>query len=159
MARPQSFIFRRPSVLRLGRRHTRAWLAYRSDYKRAICKILQEFYRPLVICLLRQHEIETLNNEDFKRNANWLQMLTSLIEDIQDHETAEADEALGKWAKERDEIRCGGRKPSDVMQNSLSNSFLSPKRRMKMKNIFNAQFGSVFRTYHNPTYFSRRLFR
>lgn len=25
--------------------------------------------------------------------------------------------------------------------------------------MFNEQFGSVFRTYHNPTYFSRRLFR
>ncbi|KAG7221107.1 hypothetical protein INR49_017548 [Caranx melampygus] len=27
------------------------------------------------------------------------------------------------------------------------------------KDIFNAQFGSLFRTYHNPTYFSRRLSR
>lgn len=25
--------------------------------------------------------------------------------------------------------------------------------------MFNKQFGSVFRTHHNPTYFSRRLFR
>lgn len=38
----------------------------------------------------------------------------------------------------------------------ISPSFLD---RVKMKNIFNSQFGSVFRTYHNPTYFSRRLFR
>jgi len=28
-----------------------------------------------------------------------------------------------------------------------------------MKHVFNGQFGSLFRTYHNPTYFSRRLFR
>lgn len=81
------------------------------------------------------HEIDTLNNQEFKCNANWLQMLTSLMEDIQDHETPESEEALRKWSKERDEIR------------------------FKMKNIFNPQFGSVFRTYHNPTYFSRRLFR
>ncbi|RXM93430.1 5'-nucleotidase domain-containing protein 2 [Acipenser ruthenus] len=27
------------------------------------------------------------------------------------------------------------------------------------KNLFNPQFGSIFRTYHNPTYFSRRLCR
>lgn len=54
---------------------------------------------------LFQHEIETLNNDEFKRSANWLQMLTSLMEDIQDHETAESEEALKKWAKERDEIR------------------------------------------------------
>lgn len=38
-------------------------------------------------------------------NANWLQMLTSLMEDIQDHETAESKEALQKWSKERDGIR------------------------------------------------------
>lgn len=25
--------------------------------------------------------------------------------------------------------------------------------------MFNGQFGSLFRTYHNPTYFSRRLSR
>ncbi|CAO1425043.1 unnamed protein product [Diamesa hyperborea] len=81
------------------------------------------------------HEIETLNNEDFKNNANWLQMLTSLMENIQDHETPESEAALQKWAAERDELR------------------------NKMKCVFNPQFGSVFRTYHNPTYFSRRLFR
>jgi formate dehydrogenase maturation protein FdhE len=52
-----------------------------------------------------QHEIETLNNEDFKSNANWLQMLTALMEDIQDHETEESEAALKKWSKERDEIR------------------------------------------------------
>lgn len=27
------------------------------------------------------------------------------------------------------------------------------------KNLFNPQFGSIFRTCHNPTYFSRRLCR
>lgn len=27
------------------------------------------------------------------------------------------------------------------------------------KNLFNPQFGSIFRTFHNPTYFSRRLVR
>lgn len=52
-----------------------------------------------------QHEIETLNDEEFKKNANWLQMLTSLMEDIQDHETEESQQALLKWSKERDEIR------------------------------------------------------
>ncbi|RXN06901.1 5 -nucleotidase domain-containing 3 [Labeo rohita] len=31
--------------------------------------------------------------------------------------------------------------------------------RLRTKDIFNAQFGSLFRTYHNPTYFSRRLSR
>lgn len=32
-------------------------------------------------------------------------MLTSLMEDIQDHETPESEQALAKWSEERDEIR------------------------------------------------------
>lgn len=39
------------------------------------------------------------------KNANWLQMLTSLMEDVQDHETEESKKALEKWSKERDELR------------------------------------------------------
>jgi formate dehydrogenase maturation protein FdhE len=60
---------------------------------------------PLLSIIYFQHEIETLNNEEFKKNANWLQMLTTLMEDVQDHETPESEEALRKWSKERDEIR------------------------------------------------------
>lgn len=82
-----------------------------------------------------QYEIETLNLVDFKRNANWLQMLTQLIEDHQDCENADEQRVLAEWMAERDQLR-----------NSI-------------KIVFNRQFGSVFRTYHNPTYFSRRLFR
>ncbi|XP_014100422.1 5'-nucleotidase domain-containing protein 3 isoform X1 [Bactrocera oleae] len=81
------------------------------------------------------HEIETLNNVNFKRNANWLQMLTQLIEEIQDYECEPAQICLEKWQAERDMLR------------------------NQTKMVFNKQFGSVFRTYHNPTYFSRRLFR
>ncbi|XP_039290743.1 5'-nucleotidase domain-containing protein 3 isoform X1 [Nilaparvata lugens] len=81
------------------------------------------------------HEIETLNNVEFKKNVNWLQMLTQLIEDWQDHEDAATIAAVNEWIKERDQLR------------------------QDIKCVFNEQFGSVFRTYHNPTYFSRRLFR
>lgn len=70
---------------------------------------MREFYQEIKSLItrifLQQHEIETLNNEEFKSNANWLQMLTSLMEDVQDHETAESEEALRKWSAERDEIR------------------------------------------------------
>ena len=31
--------------------------------------------------------------------------------------------------------------------------------RQTMKELFNARFGSLFRTHHNPTYFTRRLSR
>lgn len=81
------------------------------------------------------HEIRTLNNTEFKENANWLQMLTQIIEDHQDCEGPDEVKVLNQWLKERDELR------------------------YKIKIVFNAQFGSVFRTYHNPSYFSRRLFR
>ncbi|CAD0194922.1 unnamed protein product [Chrysodeixis includens] len=81
------------------------------------------------------HEIVALNTQPFKKNANWLLMLTMLIEEHQFHNDAESIAIVNEWMRERDKIR------SDI------------------KLAFNPQFGSVFRTYHNPTYFSRRLFR
>ncbi|XP_043269988.1 5'-nucleotidase domain-containing protein 3 isoform X2 [Venturia canescens] len=81
------------------------------------------------------HEIANLNDRRFKENANWLQMLTTLIEDHQDYEGAEVQSQLDEWMEERDKLR------------------------NEIKRVFNQQFGSVFRTYHNPSYFSRRLFR
>ncbi|XP_058799257.1 5'-nucleotidase domain-containing protein 3 [Phymastichus coffea] len=81
------------------------------------------------------HEIETLNDPKFKLDANWLQMLTCLIEDHQNVDGPEAEAELLDWIQERDRLR------------------------QDIKRVFNQQFGSVFRTYHNPTYFSRRLFR
>ena len=62
-------------------------------------------------------------------------MLTGLIEDNQDTADPEAAAELELWMRERDQLR------------------------NEIKRVFNEQFGSVFRTYHNPTYFSRRLFR
>lgn len=87
------------------------------------------------------HEINTLNREDFKQAANWLQMLTQLIENYQAdaHKSPEITNCgrreLKRWIDERDALR------------------------LELKVIFNPHFGSVFRTYNNPTYFSRRLFR
>lgn len=52
-----------------------------------------------------QHEIETLNHPEFKTNANWLQMLTQLIEDYQDNGSVAAREALKTWNAERDDLR------------------------------------------------------
>lgn len=37
--------------------------------------------------------------------------------------------------------------------------FLSVSGRWKLKAMFNPRFGSVFRTYNNSTYFTRRLVR
>lgn len=64
-------------------------------------------------------------------------MLTQLIEDHQDDSphSPDAQRALADWNAERGRLL------------------------EQTKCVFNRQFGSVFRTYHNPTYFSRRLFR
>jgi len=52
-----------------------------------------------------QHEIQTLNRVDFKKNANWLQMLTQLIEDTQDDDSEAAQVCLREWMDERDQLR------------------------------------------------------
>ena len=64
-----------------------------------------------------------------------LQVLMSLIEDNQDAADEESKEVINEWKRE-----------VSAVQGSL-------------KAMFNSQFGSTFRSYNNPTYFSRKLFR
>ncbi|XP_069760375.1 5'-nucleotidase domain-containing protein 3 isoform X2 [Narcine bancroftii] len=80
-------------------------------------------------------EIKTMNTEEYSQVVMWLQGLTGLIERVQVYEDAESRMVLQEWIKERNQLR------------ELT------------KTIFNPQFGSIFRTHHNPTYFSRRLSR
>ncbi|XP_060063842.1 5'-nucleotidase domain-containing protein 3-like [Ylistrum balloti] len=80
-------------------------------------------------------EIGKSNSEDFQVAVRWLCVLQELIEEIQVDQCPEVKEILNVWLQERDEIR----------------NFT--------KSLFNPRFGSIFRTYHNPTYFSRRLAR
>ncbi|MGH0134450.1 UNVERIFIED_CONTAM: hypothetical protein FKN15_013538 [Acipenser sinensis] len=82
-------------------------------------------------------EVETkvVNTEQYAQSLTWLQALTGLLERMQVHRDAESQKVLQDWLKEREELRA------------------------VTKNLFNPQFGSIFRTCHNPTYFSRRLCR
>ncbi|XP_070793142.1 5'-nucleotidase domain-containing protein 2 [Pituophis catenifer annectens] len=80
-------------------------------------------------------EIRIINTEQYMHSLTWQQALTGLLERMQMYQDAESKQVLLEWMKERQEIR------------SLA------------KNLFNPQFGSIFRTFHNPTYFSRRLIR
>jgi len=80
-------------------------------------------------------EIVQMNTDQFKWGVNWIQVLMSLIEDNQDVEDEEARQVLNEWKRE-----------ISAVQRSL-------------KAMFNRQFGSTFRSYNNPTYFSRKLFR
>ncbi|XP_049517610.1 5'-nucleotidase domain-containing protein 3-like isoform X1 [Dermacentor silvarum] len=79
------------------------------------------------------NEIKILNSEEFRHTVSWLQSLQHLIEEMQDHEDIE--DFIEQLLQERDQLR------------------------KTTKSLFNPNFGSIFRTHHNPTYFSRRLFR
>lgn len=81
-------------------------------------------------------EIEKGNLPSAKKRVNWSTMLQSLIERNQDYAVdAECKLILDDW---KDELR---------------------RVRVDMKENYNHNFGSVFRSNRNPTYFSRRLFR
>uniref|UniRef100_A0AAR2IGN8 5'-nucleotidase domain containing 3 n=1 Tax=Pygocentrus nattereri TaxID=42514 RepID=A0AAR2IGN8_PYGNA len=80
-------------------------------------------------------EIKIMNTEEYVHTMTWLQSLTNLLEHMQVHRDAASQAVIQHWVKEREDMRS------------------------QAKDIFNPQFGSLFRTYHNPTYFSRRLSR
>ncbi|KAL6081011.1 hypothetical protein STEG23_029116, partial [Scotinomys teguina] len=82
-----------------------------------------------------EREIRIINTEQYMHSLTWQQALTGLLERMQTYQDAESRQVLATWMKEREELRC------------------------ITKALFNAQFGSIFRTFHNPTYFSRRLVR
>ncbi|CAL8296180.1 unnamed protein product [Boreogadus saida] len=87
-----------------------------------------------IIPELRQ-EIKIMNTEQYVHMMSWVQALTGLIETMQVHRDPASHAVVQEWVRERDNMRS------------------------QSKEIFNSQFGSLFRTYHNPTYFSRRLSR
>ncbi|KAK6167228.1 hypothetical protein SNE40_021312 [Patella caerulea] len=96
---------------------------------------LKHGWRTAAIIPELKGEIEKLNQPDYQYQVKWLVTLQNLIEDSQ-HQISPGSKALiEEWLAERDEIR----------------DFTKAK--------FNPRFGSLFRTYHNPTYFSRRLGR
>ncbi|CAL8275657.1 unnamed protein product [Boreogadus saida] len=81
------------------------------------------------------HETKVVNTKQYALSLTWLQALTGLLERMQIHRDPESQKVLQEWMKEREELRA------------------------VTKNLFNPQFGSIFRTSHNPTFFSRRLCR
>ncbi|CAB1329880.1 unnamed protein product, partial [Coregonus sp. 'balchen'] len=80
-------------------------------------------------------ETKVVNTKQYAQSLTWLQALTWLLERMQMHRDSQSREVLQNWLKEREELR------------------------LRTKNLFNPQFGSIFRTCHNPTYFCRRLCR
>ncbi|KAI9540741.1 5'-nucleotidase domain-containing protein 3 [Dissostichus eleginoides] len=80
-------------------------------------------------------EIKIMNTEEYVHMMAWLQALTGIIEQMQVHRDPASQAVVEEWISEREDMRA------------------------QTKDIFNPQFGSLFRTHHNPTYFSRRLSR
>lgn len=80
-----------------------------------------------------EKEIETHNSPEFKEAVSALQALQQLVDEGNENNLDEA--ILNQLIQQRDALR------------------------FEAKTLFNPQFGSIFRTHHNPTYFSRRLFR
>ncbi|XP_077369518.1 5'-nucleotidase domain-containing protein 2 [Festucalex cinctus] len=82
-----------------------------------------------------EHETKVVSTDRYAVSLTWLQALTGLMERLQTHRDPDSKQVFDEWQKEREELR------------------------VMTKNLFNPQFGSIFRTCHNPTYFSRRLSR
>uniref|UniRef100_A0A8C5MBL6 5'-nucleotidase domain-containing protein 3 n=1 Tax=Leptobrachium leishanense TaxID=445787 RepID=A0A8C5MBL6_9ANUR len=80
-------------------------------------------------------ELKIMNTGEYIQTMAWLQGLTGLLERMQVYRDAESQMVLQDWIEERRHLRHLARK------------------------IFNKQFGSIFRTDHNATYFLRRLSR
>ncbi|XP_052784344.1 5'-nucleotidase domain-containing protein 3-like isoform X2 [Mya arenaria] len=86
-----------------------------------------------------EDEIEKMLSEEYKVSVRWLIILQRLLEEIQASRNGSQEtgshEMIGELLEERDEIRS------------------------QLKELCNPRFGSMFRTHHNPSYFSRRMAR
>lgn len=80
-----------------------------------------------------EHEIEVTNSPLIQSSALRLRNLESLIDVYQHVSSVHSRALLSSWKAERQELRT------------------------VTKNSFNKHFGSIFRSFHNPSYFSRRL--
>uniref|UniRef100_A0A8C5G4N3 5'-nucleotidase domain containing 2 n=1 Tax=Gouania willdenowi TaxID=441366 RepID=A0A8C5G4N3_GOUWI len=97
--------------------------------------MLRHGWRTAAIVPELEQETKVVSTYRYALSLTWLQALTGLMEQLQIHRDQESKEVFREWQEEREELRA------------------------MIKNFFNPQFGSIFRTCHNPTYFSRRLSR
>lgn len=84
-----------------------------------------------------KREIQIQRDPNYGRKSKWLSTLTYLIGNFEGRcvSCPESLEVIAAWKKEREKLR------------------------HDLKVMFNPQFGSIFRTYHAPTFFSRRMTR
>lgn len=82
-----------------------------------------------------EREVEVMNSEGYKKEIMWSFALDGLVNEMQVFDDAESMEVVDKWLVERNQVR------------------------NRTRNLFNKRFGSIFRTYHNATFFSSRFKR
>lgn len=82
-----------------------------------------------------ESEIKIVATEGYIKDIEWLLTLENLIQVLQVNTGSESNALLRQWKKERKILR------------------------RKSKHLFNPYFGSMFRTFENPTSFSSRIRR
>lgn len=96
---------------------------------------LKHGWRTAAIIPELEHEIDKMCTPSYKVSIMWLTVLQHLLEEMQDETNEDTEDMIQKLLEERDQIRS------------------------HLKGLCNKRFGSMFRTHHNPTYFSRRMAR
>uniref|UniRef100_A0A158QEX1 Serine/threonine-protein kinase tousled-like 2 n=1 Tax=Hymenolepis diminuta TaxID=6216 RepID=A0A158QEX1_HYMDI len=80
-----------------------------------------------------ENELALINTQEYQRNLHRLVFLEELLIENQMCRTAVGQAILNSWRRERDQLR------------------------QESKECFNPRFGSVFRSFHNYSYFAQRL--
>ncbi|KAM3178859.1 hypothetical protein ACTXT7_001689 [Hymenolepis weldensis] len=80
-----------------------------------------------------ENELALINTQRYQRNLHRLVFLEELLIENQMCRTAVGQAILNSWRRERDQLR------------------------QESKECFNPRFGSVFRSFHNYSYFAQRL--
>ena len=93
-----------------------------------------------------EHEVSIMNKLEYQRNCCWLVTLEKLIE---------------KSMFLEDEISTKNSHLAKLSADQIRQSLLQEREMLKdfSKKSFNTYFGSVFRSYNNPSFFTRRLSR
>ena len=95
--------------------------------------MLIQGWRTGVVIKELEHEIDVRNSEESHRRTVWRLNLEELIRYVQILSDQESQATLSAWKEERDQVR-------DVL-----------------KNLFNKQFGSVFKAYQAPSFFATTI--
>ena len=103
-----------------------------------------------------EHEVNIMNELNHQRNNCWLVTLEQLIERSMFLENNETDNSLSS-----NDVLVRNSHLAAMDASGIRAEFLREREELKVasKSSFNKQFGSIFRSYNNPSFFTRRLSR